>query len=174
MSREYKDNRIKLLRNEQNQGVSYSRNVGLRNATGEYIFFLDSDDYIDINLFEKVTQIDKFEEYDMVIFGKTFKTNEEYKRAILPLKEGGYEFSKLLTSDIDSFLDVSIGVWITNKLYKKEILESLEFDVNLTNGEDMKFCCEAITKSNNFYLLENYGTYYNRDNDGSLSKKGHG
>ena len=55
-----KDKRIKVI-HKANGGVSSARNVGLDNATGEYIGFVDSDDYIDITMYEKMLKLLKKE-----------------------------------------------------------------------------------------------------------------
>lgn len=52
-----KDSKVKVIRNNTNRGQSYSRNVGLKEATGEYILFVDADDYIYDNLLNKVLSI---------------------------------------------------------------------------------------------------------------------
>lgn len=52
----YKDSRIRVIRNQNNQGLAYSRNVGIREAQGEYIAFADADDYSAINRIEIETQ----------------------------------------------------------------------------------------------------------------------
>ena len=49
-----KDKRIKLINLPQNKGVGYARNIGIDNANGEYIGFVDSDDFIDLNFLEKL------------------------------------------------------------------------------------------------------------------------
>ena len=67
---------IILIDNKQNKGLSYSRNVGLENASGEYTGYIDSDDYIDPNYYEKYTD---------VFFNDTFLYHEEeflYQRII--------------------------------------------------------------------------------------------
>lgn len=66
--REYalKDSRIIILQNEHNGGLSYTRNVGLEKASGDYVLFVDSDDRIDENLILSV--IEKADNVDMVCF----------------------------------------------------------------------------------------------------------
>ena len=49
--------KIKLYKNEKNGGLAYTRNRGLEHATGEYIGYIDSDDYIDNNYFEELISI---------------------------------------------------------------------------------------------------------------------
>ena len=46
------DSRVKILENETNKGLSYNRNLGIENANGEYILFLDSDDWLAFNTLE--------------------------------------------------------------------------------------------------------------------------
>lgn len=52
-----RDKRIKVLRNKENKGAGFSRNRGLDIAKGEYITFVDSDDFLDLDVYEKVNEI---------------------------------------------------------------------------------------------------------------------
>lgn len=65
---EKKDNRIKVVHKE-NAGLGFARNTGIENATGEYICFFDSDDYIDLNTIEKIYELAEKEKADIVTFG---------------------------------------------------------------------------------------------------------
>ena len=58
---------IILIDNKQNKGLSYSRNVGLENASGEYTGYIDSDDYIDPNYYEKLMKAIVKEKSDVAI-----------------------------------------------------------------------------------------------------------
>lgn len=49
-----RDSRIKVIHKKNNEGLGFARNTGLDIATGEYVAFVDSDDYIDINMYEKL------------------------------------------------------------------------------------------------------------------------
>ena len=80
IAREYakKDSRI-LLIEQENQGLSIARNIGLKRASGDYIIFVDSDDFISINMCEKV--------YEIL---KTNKNIEILKISLLALKDKTY------------------------------------------------------------------------------------
>ena len=62
----------KKIINQSNQGVSYSRNVGIDYAQGEYILFVDCDDYLDIKVFQEIDRITKTEKYLVIKFGIYF------------------------------------------------------------------------------------------------------
>lgn len=66
-----KDNRIRIFRNECNKGLSYNRNLGIANARGKYVYFLDSDDTIELEAMSIL--YDAAEKYsaDVVAFGST-------------------------------------------------------------------------------------------------------
>ena len=63
----YKDKRIKYFKNK-NQGIGKTRNFGIDKATGKYLMFLDSDDYLDINACEKLYNKAIKEKSDLVVF----------------------------------------------------------------------------------------------------------
>ena len=63
-----KDNRIRVIHKE-NAGAGQARNTGIDNATGEYVFFFDSDDYVDLHTVEKAYKLAEDEATDIVVFG---------------------------------------------------------------------------------------------------------
>lgn len=79
-----KDERIKVI-HKKNAGLGMARNTGIENATGEYICFFDSDDYIAIDTIEKVYQCVCDNKAELVIFGfSTVDTNGKIKKCIVP------------------------------------------------------------------------------------------
>lgn len=77
---EQKDSRVKVFSNEQNRGVSYTRNFGVENASGEYIAFLDSDDMWTSDKLQKQFElIDKYPDIDICFSGSAFVDTEGNK-----------------------------------------------------------------------------------------------
>ena len=65
------DERIRVIHHEVNRGLSMARNTGLKEAKGKYIWFMDSDDYVDDGLFEMVKESLKRNPAEIVVFGLT-------------------------------------------------------------------------------------------------------
>ena len=72
-----KDNRIKVI-NQENQGLSGARNTGIENAKGDYIMFIDADDWLKPNAFELIS--DKFNQEDLFCFSY----NRVFENKVLP------------------------------------------------------------------------------------------
>ena len=164
-----KDKRISII-NQKNQGVSNSRNTGLKVATGKYILFLDSDDYIDKNLIKTVLSIFKENKVDLVTYG--FYT-EIYGQKLIS------NHKTCLLKNKESIKNNLINLWKThmlynvwNKIYKKEIIDTYNIKFpNYDYGEDIKFNMDYIEKSESLYNLETPLYYYNRENDNSLTNQ---
>ena len=60
---ESKYNNIKVIHNKTNKGIGYNRNLGIEIASGKYIAFVDSDDYIDLNLYKKMHEYSEEEKW---------------------------------------------------------------------------------------------------------------
>jgi glycosyltransferase involved in cell wall biosynthesis len=74
-----KDRRIKIITNAQNSGLGVTRNVGMDAAHGEYILFIDSDDWLDLTTCEKLISKAKENDYD-VVFYSAYKVNGDEKK----------------------------------------------------------------------------------------------
>jgi glycosyltransferase involved in cell wall biosynthesis len=137
-----------------NGGVSNARNVALAKAKGDYIWFIDSDDYIETNALEIIkSHIEKYSNMDLLIFDATV------------VDEQGKELGKI-SSDLPcgqsikfescrDFVHVNTSLW--NRIYRTEVIRNkqLLFEHNITIAEDLLF--------NYKYLLECQNVYYEKD-----------
>lgn len=118
---EYKSNdpRIRVIV-QKNSGAYVARNQGLNIAKGEYIGFIDTDDYIDLNTYEKAYETAKNSDSDIVVFGgSTFGKIEEWADKELTTPNLTY-----VNNSIDALLNTNgarLQVW--NKIYRKSILD---------------------------------------------------
>ena len=117
-----KDRRIKVLSHE-NKGLGATRNVGIDLAKGEFIYFLDSDDFIDPNTLEETYSLAKEKDLDCVIFqGITY--DDENKRFY---EERYYTMDHLISDTVFNYKDIqdiifSLSVNVGHKLFKREFL----------------------------------------------------
>lgn len=160
------DSRIKVM-NQPNKGPSSARNKGLEAASGQYVYFIDSDDEVSESLLAK--SIEKINKNfpDVLMFGMCIEEigrNEEVKsKVITKATKGVYStenFSKLTINN--EFLDL-LG-FTTNKLYKREILSqhNIKFDEGVHYLEDMFFNKKVFKCVNTFEIIEESLYYYKR------------
>ncbi len=150
-----KDSRIKVL-HKQNGGLSSSRNAGLSVATGDYIGFVDSDDYIAQDMYEKLLQLCK---------GPNVLANSHFARVTeegslslpnTPHKSGG----EITAEEYLEELLLHIGdVSVCTKLFHKDIIGSARFDENKLN-EDLLFILEIVSKIDKVVFSDKIGYYY--------------
>ena len=163
----YIKSNIKLLDLDKNLGVSNARNIGLQNAKGKYVLFLDSDDWLDRNtlylLYENIKNS------DMLVYGVVYNRNDKQVAQPLPTI-GKFSVTDLFSMDSTLF-DVSILHWVTNKVFNLSIIRknNLLFDQTLKMGEDLDFCMKYLEKIKFINVLDKYLYYYDRTNNKSLT-----
>ena len=166
-----RDARIKVI-HQENQGLSAARNRGLDAAEGEYIAFVDSDDYILEDMYKKMLdkllnysvdlcvcqwqyefsdgrQVVKKKNIDPTIYG--CKTSLEFARF---LYRGNYENG------------VVVAAW--NKLYRRALLDKIRFEGRI--HEDEAFCGRIMAKNISVYVMEEQFYVYAQNGD-SLTNK---
>lgn len=138
----------KLLKNKENIGAGLTRNKGISEATSEYIFFLDPDDYIENNTLELINNIIERENVDCVFFDYYYRTkkNDIYYKTLSRCKEGLITKSDALVCSTGS---TCCKVYLLENIKKNKV----EFP-NLKRNEDFVFNKIAIANSNSFYYLE--------------------
>lgn len=159
-----KDKRIKFIDNK-NHGVSYTRNIGISISTGEYINFVDADDYLDIDCFEKIVPHLKnnpdFLRYNLNIIGGKSFNNDLYE-----LCNKSYDFTKDNLEYIyrHFFTDYKkIPCLVMLLLVKKEIANKIKFNEKLTMMEDVDFYLQLFFEAKKGLFLDDklYNYYVN-------------
>ena len=171
-----KDSRIKVVHKEKNEGLGFARNTGIENASGDYILFVDSDDYLDLKTCEITLEKLNRSNADICCFMSVdvYKDYEAQHNYIE--KETVYEKSRIangfLTRSIasnESEDDKTIGISACMALYKASLFEnkSLRFVSEREYlNEDLIFrieLCKHINKAliipdNLYYYFHNSGT----------------
>ena len=156
--------RINLMKYERNQGVSHARNIGIRRALElgtDYITFLDADDTLEPDAWENINAAIK-EEPDAQIIQLNHR--KQTPEGMKPLRffnpRGIYELDKL----------PKLWVLVWNKVYKSELLESIEFKEGLRHGEDELFNLECLKVARSIYCSERVAVTHHFDNPKSLSR----
>ena len=141
-------NKVKYLEKE-NGGLSSARNFGMPYAKGEYVAFLDSDDYVETNMYEEMYNEAKKENYDMVECDFIW----EYPNK---LKE---DHGKIAKNKKELIINNRVVAW--NKLIKREILEKskLEFPFGL-RYEDVEFFYKLVPYLNKVSIVNKCFIHY--------------
>lgn len=158
-----KESRIKVIHKE-NGGLSDARNAGVKIAIGEYIAFVDGDDWIAPDMFEILkAQLQGNACCDIAVCGvKKVYTEDEVTEAEdekkVTLLSGQVALEQLINGQISQV------VW--NKLYRKSIIENIYFEVGKYH-EDEFWSYQVIGKARKVSLTEHIGYYY-RQRQGSI------
>ena len=172
-----KDPRVKVI-HQENGGLSAARNTGLDHATGEYVMFVDSDDWISPDNCEKAVAVARARDVDVVIWSYRREypdrsldrhifaeeqafTGEAYRRLFLKVLG-----DTVTPETLDSLSSAC------NKLYKLEgVAQSVRFvDTKIIGTEDLLYNVQVFLQAQNAYYLREAFYDYRKDNQNSLTK----
>ena len=158
-----KDKRVKVIHKE-NGGLSDARNTGLNIATGKYIGFVDSDDIIHPEMYERMYNcINKYNADIVQCKFKKFKSIEDINK-LSNINNANIEYYTSKEAIIDMIDNNKINVNTWNKLYKRELFENERFPKGKIH-EDEFLTYKLIYKSNKVaYINEELYYYYQNDN----------
>lgn len=138
----YKDKRIRII-SGKNTGISLARNVGIDNAKGNYLYYVDSDDFIELDTIEYLYKLIKKYNVDIATCVSKHIHNYNIKKEIREEKEKIISSREML---VKILIDTDDAVDIWNKLYKKEIFGNLRFKNRIIS--DMDFMPKLIMRTN--------------------------
>ncbi len=131
---------------KENGGQGSARNYGLEKANGEYIGYVDSDDFVEKDMYKKLYNKAKENNYDIVVCGN-YNVSEDYQNKNIDTFINNYN------TDLENIFFGKMAVW--NKIYKRDILikNKLEFKEKVWY-EDLAFTLKAIMNSNTFAFID--------------------
>ena len=161
----YNDKRIKII-TIKNLGLSMSRNVGIDNAHGDYIYFVDVDDFIEIDTIEYLYNLCK--NYNVDIATSKALIIENYNIEIKNEKEKiEIISSKEVLKDILLLKNKAVCIW--NKLIKRELFDNLRFEDRIIN--DMAFTHKIIMRVDKIVYSNQIKYYYLKNTKSITAKK---
>lgn len=167
------DDRIILI-NKENQGLVRARKDGVKKATGEYITFIDADDWIDIDTYENLADFKS----DIVAYGLVEEYGYKTKKKTNKFPDGFYVKDKILHYIIpqmlcaDNFFEFGLLPNLVCKLIKRtlflETMEEVSDDVSV--GEDVDFFYRIVFKAEAL-TIRSYCPYHYRQHSESMMRK---
>ena len=154
-----KDNRIKVI-HQENKGLSGARNAGLDVATGDYIAFVDSDDWIELDAYERVMNVIIYEKLDVVGFNFWYEYGD---RSVVGRNTPCNYINRLMIDDVGSY------VWVY--VFSKEVFQilNLRFPVG-QKFEDFVMMSDIFDNIRNYTILDCCFYHYSQINSNSICR----
>lgn len=159
------DQRITVIHHKTNQGFSGARNSGLDHATGDFITFVDSDDWVESDYVNYLMDIMRKTNADIAVCPNFFtsryhKQNENDNISIISPED--------MLCDI-MYNRIHVGVW--NRLYKRSVIGNKRFRVDALTGEGMQFNTQVVPCAQTIGVGQRRVYTYNVDNNTSATKR---
>lgn len=161
-----KDSRIIII-NKDNGGLASARNAALKVAKGEFIVCVDSDDWIECTMVEKLYE-------NMCDYNADLSVCSFYDEFDIPQKSCRKYSGEVQVLDTEKAMEYAIlpkkyygFAW--NKMYKKSIMGDLMYDESILKGEDSPFTCEYISNCKNV-VYQDIPLYHYRQDSVSISR----
>lgn len=147
-----RDSRIKLIELPQNQGAGNAKNAGLKLASGEYLSFVDPDDYIDLNFYEELYKNAVTLNADVV------------KCDLITVEPGKSGIKSSLNQFIKNISKFYFSYEYTSAIYRTSIVfeNNITFPEELIVGEDVVFLHKFILKTKRIEIINSTNYYYVR------------
>lgn len=160
---------VKVYRNERNLGQSETRNRGIELAEGDYIAFLDSDDYVNLGMYEELYQAAVDNNMpELIVTGLSFVKGNEYRKKDLTFigKQSTTIIHPMENPDQVFFESPSL----CNKLFRKDTVKNYKF-LDVSAWEDIAFSFTRFLEANTVISKPTANYFYRRDVSNGVSAK---
>lgn len=170
---EYKDKYFNIsIYSQKNSGLSITRNNGIKYSNGDYIYFMDSDDILELNAIEELYNIASENDLDFLIF-KLINFSDETKERY-PIKYYEMPFLKKWADEVFNLEDIGakalhIAVSAPGKFFKRDFIKDMKFPEHLIY-EDNVFFAEAMLRANRVSFYDKH-LYNRRIRENSITQK---
>lgn len=167
-----RDDRVRLIR-QKNAGAGAARNQGLREATGEYLSFLDSDDFFELTMLEKAVACAESHQAEITVFGSDqyhMDTEKLVEVDWVVLKQDLPPYMPFSYRQLTGNVFLSFVGWAWDKLYRRDFVEEkhLTFQEQRTTN-DMLFVFSALVTAKRIAYLDEVLAHQRRGSGASLS-----
>lgn len=154
------DNRFKVVKQDKNRGLSSTRNLGMKNVTGDYLTFIDPDDYVENNLLEEIEKRQKFNQYELITWGMYYDV--EYPDGSIKIEESDLnakENKEVINPTSEDWKHLCMDTFFAstcNTLYRTDIIreQNLTFDTECVDFEDFIFNAQYAKYIKSFAILK--------------------
>ena len=161
-----KDSRIRVI-HKSNEGVAFARNVGMEAARGDFVLFVDSDDWISKDHVSHLMSLQKKDDSDMCMTTEYFTQKTDKQASVEKIETISSEKAATL------LLSPKLVVGSYNKLYRRSWLESnrIRQNTNLFSGEGLHFIVTAAQHANHVTISNRKIYFYRRNVQESATTK---
>ena len=158
-----------LVINQENKGVAATRNIGIQKATGDYILFIDADDWIEPDMVERL--VVAINEEEMLDIAFCSFDNAETPEQVVTQIVAERELWDTETQQKEFLLHKRITGMLWNKLIRAKLFESVSFDETVGYGEDAQVLWKILKHSKNMIVLHDVLYHHVLDNQSISHQK---
>lgn len=156
------DSRLKILRNSRNRGPSFTRNRGYEESKGHYVYFVDSDDYIEDYMFSDIEDYLRCEKYDVLNFSYRVHTGIPGRSSVWPVLEEGVSTAEFTGQEGFCYLMSSdyLIIGACSRILKRSLIDKLS--LRFIDGicqEDYAYTFRVLLSADRVLVLSK--SYYN-------------
>lgn len=177
---EAKDSRVMVI-DQENQGVSVARNAGLAACTGEWICFVDGDDWMETDAIERMLDCASDDTDILITDYYVNAVSKEWTESFFSLEDHDFSKDEHIELIKNCFIKTSFTNWSAvtmvgvpwAKIFRADVIKknNINYDKNLRKMQDALFCSEAFENCGNVFFRK-IPTYHYRQNNVSITHKG--